>query len=68
MNITDSPATRIETWLTNLDGDHFASIICGFIVLAFLLAMIPSIVARLGKPEPIARPRPTSSNRKAGRA
>ncbi len=56
-----SPPTRLEAWLLNLDPDHFAAIVTGFIVLLFLLCMIPSIVVRLGKT------RPASSDHKAGR-
>jgi hypothetical protein len=62
------PPSRLETWLTTLDGDHFAALVAGFIVLLFVLCMIPSIVVRASKPEPPTATRPTSSNRKAGRA
>lgn len=66
-NLPAAPPTRVETWLTNLDGDHLAAIVCALIVATFLLCMVPSIIARLGKAEGPARTRPVSSNRKAGR-
>lgn len=62
-----SPATRLETWLTNLDGDHIAALVGAFVVLVFVLCMIPSIIVRLGKTEPVARTQPASSHRKAPR-
>lgn len=65
--LTTPPATRFETWLMNLDPDHLGAFITGLVVLTFMLCMIPSIIARLGKTESPAPSCPASSNRKAGR-
>ena len=62
-----SPPSRLDAWLFALDADHFAALVCALIVLGFVLAMIPSIVARCSKPERSVPSRPASSSRKAGR-